>query len=140
QAGGSRPEGQSAGLRRGPTHPDRTEIRGLMFPHHRASIENVRNHFREDPEVLAVLLGGSIAHGFATELSDIDILIIVGEEAWRKRAAEHRVTFFSRELCTWPGGYVDGKYHSTGFLDLVREQGSEPARFAFEHARILIDR
>ena len=35
-----------------------------MHPHHSQSIQNVTNYFQRDPEVLAVLLAGSIAHGF----------------------------------------------------------------------------
>jgi len=111
-----------------------------MHPHHTQSIQNVREYFQNDPEVLALLLGGSIAHGFETPSSDVDILILVSEADYKKRLEENRVHFFNRELCTYEGGYVDGKYLTPGFIEQVRQKGSEPARFAFEGSRILFSR
>lgn len=111
-----------------------------MLPHHRDSIENVTRHFAADPEVLALLLGGSLAHGFASPVSDVDVMIIVSDEGYADRLRAGRVHFFSRELCTYPEGYVDGKYLSQGFLARVQTSGSEPARFAFQDAQILISR
>jgi hypothetical protein len=108
--------------------------------HHTQAIVNVTKHFEHDPEVLAVLLGGSLAHGFATASSDVDILILVPEAIYQQRSASNRLLFFSRELCAYPGGYVDGKYHSPSYLDEVRLKGSEPARFAFQDARVLLSR
>ncbi len=111
-----------------------------MYPHHTQSIQNVTEYFQRDPEVLALLLGGSIAHGFETETSDIDILIVVSEEDYRKRLEANQVHFFNMDLCTYPGGYVDGKYTSLSFIQQVQEKGSEPARFAFAGSCILFSR
>jgi hypothetical protein len=108
--------------------------------HHQHSINNVIQYFKSDPEVVALLLGGSLAHGFAKADSDVDILIIVSDEAYQKRQIENRIHFFNRELCTYPGGYVDGKYHSPSYLNEVRARGSEPARFAFQDIQILFNR
>jgi hypothetical protein len=108
-----------------------------MHPHHIQSIQNVTEYFQRDPEVLALLLGGSVAHGFETESSDVDIMIFVSEEDYKKRLAENRVHFFSRDLVTYPGGYADGKYFGRNFVRQVIENGSEPARFAFAGSRIL---
>jgi len=38
------------------------------------------------------------------------------------------------------GGYVDGKYISEGFLREVAARGSEPARYAFQDARVVFSR
>lgn len=111
-----------------------------MYPHHTQSIQNVTDYFQRDPKVLALLLGGSIAHGFETPTSDVDIMIIVSDEDHRKRLASNRVHFFNMELCTYEGGYVDGKYTSPGFIGQVKEKGSEPARFAFAGSQILFSR
>ena len=111
-----------------------------LRPHHLRSIQNVTDYFQRDPEVQALLLGGSIAHGFETDESDIDILIFVTEADYEKRFAENRVHFFNTELTTYSGGYVDGKYSSPAFVRQVAEHGSEPARFAFEGARVLFNR
>lgn len=111
-----------------------------MHPHHIQSIQNVKEYFERDPQVLALLLSGSIAHGFESATSDVDILIFLSEEEHQKRLQTGQVTFFNTDLCTYPGGYVDGKYLSLSFVKQVAEKGSEPARFAFEGAQILFSR
>ena len=111
-----------------------------MYSHHLQSIQNVTEYFQSDPVVLALLLGGSIAHGFETPTSDVDILILVSDADYRKRLEQNRVHFFNRDLCTYEGGYVDGKYLGLDFLDQVQKKGSEPARFAFAGSRVLLSR
>ncbi|HEY0603085.1 MAG TPA: nucleotidyltransferase domain-containing protein [Herpetosiphonaceae bacterium] len=108
-----------------------------MFPHHEATIQRTIDYFRVQPNIRALLLAGSIAHGFAEESSDVDVLMIVSEEEHRQRTTAGDLAFFNAELSTYPGGYVDGKFLSQSFLDQVEERGSEPARFAFADARIL---
>ncbi|MCZ7545015.1 MAG: nucleotidyltransferase domain-containing protein [Anaerolineae bacterium] len=100
-------------------------------------MQRVVAHFQRDPEVRALILGGSLAHGFARPDSDIDILIVVSGRDYQARRQEGRLTFFSRELCTYDSGYADGKYLDVDFLRRVAAQGSEPARFAFADARVL---
>src|SRR3712207_4287705 len=99
-----------------------------MYPHHEETIRRVVEHFEAQPEVRALLLGGSIAHGFASAESDVDIMIIVDEAAHAQRVRDGRLQFFSLELATYPGGYVDGKFIGERFLDEVAERGSDPAR------------
>src|SRR5215211_2680209 len=111
-----------------------------MLPHHTQSIQNVTDYFQRDREVLALLLGGSIAHGFETGTSDVDIMIIVSDEDHKRRLETNQIHFFNRDLCTYEGGYVDGKYTSISFIEQVRERGSEPARFAFAGSRILFSK
>jgi len=111
-----------------------------MFPHHQETIRRTTDHFAADPEVNALLLGGSIAHGFCAAQSDVDVMIVVSKENFERRLDRDATCFFSRELCTYPDGYVDGKYISESFLHQVRERGSEPARFAFQDAKVLFSR
>jgi nucleotidyltransferase-like protein len=111
-----------------------------MHAHHEESIANVDAHFRRQPEVEALLLGGSIAHGFASPASDVDVMIVVSDAHHADRHRRGDLNFFSREPCTYPDGYVDGKYISPAFLRRVAESGSEPARFAFQDARVLFSR
>ncbi len=111
-----------------------------MYPHHIASIDNITAHFHRDAETLALLLGGSIAHGFETPGSDVDVMIVVSDAAHAERTARGDLHFFSRDLCTYDAGYVDGKYVARSFLARVAASGSEPARFAFQGARVLLSR
>lgn len=111
-----------------------------LADHHRATIDNVVTELESDPEVLALLLTGSLAHGFATDGSDVDIALVVSAEEYRRRSAERQLGYFSFDLATYEGGYVDGKYVDVDFLRSVARSGSEPARFAFADARILFSR
>lgn len=111
-----------------------------MYAHHEESIANLVRHFEDDPEPRAVLLAGSIAHGFENPESDVDLLLIVTDEDYRARAAEKRLNFFDVECCTYEGGYAEGKYLSERFIEEVAEKGSEPARFALHDASVLVAR
>ncbi|MFL5774999.1 MAG: nucleotidyltransferase domain-containing protein [Chloroflexota bacterium] len=106
------------------------------FDHHRATIDRATARLRAREDVIAVLVGGSIAHGFATMSSDVDLLIVVSEPDWERRLAAGDMTELDLESATYDGGYVDGKYTSVGFIRAVADHGSENARFAFDGATI----
>lgn len=112
----------------------------MNHAHHDQTIERVRAHFSAQSEVKALLLVGSLAHGFASEGSDVDIAILVSDEEYERRRAADELLFLSFELSTYAGGYVDGKYVSPSFLDAVEARGSEPARYAFAHAHVLFSK
>jgi predicted nucleotidyltransferase len=110
-----------------------------MEPHHAASIRNFVDALQADRTVRALILAGSIAHGFATPKSDIDVVIVVSAAEYRRRRSDGRLHYLNRELCTYPG-YIDGKYADLPFLRLDARRGSDPARFAFKDSRILFSR
>ena len=101
-----------------------------MFPHHAQTIERLTTAFQSDPTVLALLLGGSIAHGFAKADSDVDVTIVLSSADYQRRQREGRLHYNNRELCTYDG-YIDGKYVDLDFLKLVAARGSDPIRYAF---------
>ena len=111
-----------------------------MHPHHLDSIARVRDYFAVKPQTQALLLGGSIAHGYESVTSDIDIMILVAAEEHQERTKNETLHFFSRELCSYREGYIDGKYTSMDYLEEVARHGSEPARFAFAGSQVLISR
>lgn len=111
-----------------------------MYPHHQETIECVTEHFRAQPQVLALLLGGSIAHGFAQAASDVDVMIVVSDDEHRQRLTDNAIQYVNTELATYPEGYIDGKYVSPAFLAQIEQRGSEPTRFAFADSRILFSR
>lgn len=112
----------------------------LEFEHHKIAVENTRKFFEHDEPVLALLLAGSIAHGYATETSDVDIMIVVSDEQYRKREAAGRLLFFNRELAQFENGYVDGKYISMAYMNDVIARGNEPTRYAFKDCEVLFSR
>lgn len=109
-----------------------------LAPHHTESIANVVADFAADPECLALVLGGSLAHGFASPSSDIDVTIVVDAPVYERRAADGRLHYTDLAACTYAGGYVDGKYVDLELLRRVAVDGSDPARYAFADARILL--
>jgi hypothetical protein len=111
-----------------------------LHPHHEKAIALATQRLRAEPEVQALLLAGSIAHGFASEASDVDLAIVVSDADFDARLRDGRLQYWSAEGCEWAGGYVEGKYVGPAFLARVAERGSEPARYAFEDARILFSR
>jgi polymorphic toxin system nucleotidyltransferase-like protein len=111
-----------------------------MQQHHIQSIQNLIAAFGKDPTVEAIILGGSLAHGYARPDSDIDVTIVVGSDEFRRRREQGRLVFSSRDLCTYDKGYVDCKYVDLELLRLVAARGSEPARYAHQGGQILYTR
>jgi hypothetical protein len=105
-----------------------------MYKHHEETIRRITDKLKVREDVLGIMIGGSIAHGFATEISDVDIMIVVSDEDYRNRRNTGEIHYWENECCTYPEGYIDGKYTSVEFMNKVSEQGSEPARFAFDGA------
>jgi hypothetical protein len=124
------------------TGPTTDPYEGLL-PHHAATAANAARVLAEDPAVLGVILGGSIAHGFATPASDVDVAVVVGPEELARRDAEDRLTLYLPQgsgVVTYDGGYVDGKYVTLDGLREVAARGSDPARYAYVGARVLFSR
>jgi Nucleotidyltransferase domain len=111
-----------------------------VFDHHRTTIERAVARLKTRGDVLAVLVGGSIGHGFATASSDVDLLIVVSDAEWDRRLAAGDTTLLDQESATYEGGYVDCKYTSVGFMSEVAAHGSEQARFAFDGVDIAFSR
>ena len=111
-----------------------------MQKHHKESIEKFLTIYQTDTAILAILLGGSIAHGFAKSDSDIDVTIIVDEVEHARRKQEKKLAFSLWDICTYPGGYIDCKVVNMDFLQKVSEKGSDPARYAYEDNTILFSR
>lgn len=111
-----------------------------MWPHHEVAIANVVTRFSAAPDILGILLAGSLAHGYATEASDVDILLVISDIQFAERELRMDTAFSDVELAGYEGGYIDVKYVSPGYIDLVAAKGSEPARFAFAGAQVLFSR
>lgn len=116
------------------------DLRPRLAPHHAAAIRAFVARFATDDEVVALLLAGSLAHGFGRPASDVDVILVATDEAFERRRAERRLAFALWDLATWPGGYVDVKVTSRGMLERIAATGSDPARYAFRDARVLATR
>lgn len=108
-----------------------------MYKHHQETINKLITCKKDDPEIKGILLGGSITHGFATEVSDVDVMFVINEVDYQRRVTDKNITFYSEEYSNYKQGYVDGKFVSIDFIKKVAAFGSEPARFAFSNAKVL---
>lgn len=111
-----------------------------MYQHHDESIQNLIQYFSDREEIIAVILGGSVAKGTAREDSDIDAMVIVTPEYYEKRASENSIVECISGKCTYEGGYFDIKYYTKDFIKTTAKIGSEPARNAFLGAYALFSK
>src|SRR6056297_1876557 len=105
-----------------------------MLQHHKNTIQRITNKLKAREDILGILVCGSIAHGFETPTSDVDLMLVLSDSNHKKRLETGDIHYFETESCTYDSGYIDGKYISRAFMKQVVEQGSEPARFAFKGA------
>ena len=108
--------------------------------HHLKVIERLKELFQDDPQYQAMLVGGSLVKGWGGVNSDVDIMLIVTEEEYARRAAKDELGYINTEICDYPGGYVDGKIINEAFLHDVAQRGSEPARAAFINVQVAFSR
>ncbi len=111
-----------------------------MEKHHQESIDLFIEKYINDPDILAILLGGSLAHGFAKNDSDIDVFILVGSEEYQRRKSSNKLAFSLWDICTYENGYIDCKVIDIDLLERVSQHGSDPARYAFKDNRILFSK
>jgi hypothetical protein len=109
--------------------------------HHAEALDKARERLLEQvPDLLAIILGGSIAKGIERETSDVDLIVVITDEAYRKRLHDHVAGFYWPDLCDWEGGYVEGRFISRTFLEEAAVRGSEPTRHSFKGTRPVICR
>ncbi|MEQ8211658.1 MAG: nucleotidyltransferase domain-containing protein [Lacipirellulaceae bacterium] len=101
---------------------------------HQRAIERLADAYRDDPRFRALIIGGSVAKGYAREDSDVDFLIVASDEAFEQHLTARDLFINRRDLCDYEGGYVDGKIINLAFLEDLAEKGNEPSRAAFEGA------
>lgn len=111
-----------------------------MHAHHVESIELMKRYYEKDPEVLGLVLGGSVAQGRERPDSDLDGMIIVGEETYARICRENRQAECIFGECSYEGGYFDVKYMTMDYLHKAAALGSDPTRNSFVKARVLFSR
>lgn len=108
----------------------KTKIR----PHHQQGINNLVAEYKEDSRFIALIIGGSVAKGCARPDSDIDFMMVVGQEEFEQRKLENDLFINRTDLTDYEGGFVDGKIIDMAYLEKVDKKGNEPTRAAFDGA------
>jgi hypothetical protein len=107
-----------------------------LLPHHRDTIDNLIKHYSVDPRYRALIIGGSIVKGLERPDSDVDVMLITTDEEYARLSSRREFTFYTPDLSTYAGGFVDGKYLNYQFLLDAAEHGSEPTRWSFKNTII----
>ncbi len=107
---------------------------------HQRAIDRLADAYRNDPEFLSLIIGGSVAKGFARDDSDVDFMIVATDESFERRMASRDLFINRRDLTDYEGGYVDGKVVNLAYLEDVAAKGNEPSRAAFEGAFVACSR
>lgn len=110
-----------------------------MLAHHEQAITRIADAYRNEPGVLAAIVGGSVAKGWAIEGSDVDYMLVLEQTALDQARQNEQLMTYRTDLTDYQGGYADGKLISLHFLEQVAEKGSEPARSAFLGGMVLFD-
>ncbi len=105
----------------------------MLYAHHQRAVDRLIDRFKGNPNYLALLVGGSLVKGYGDQNSDVDLVLIATDEEYARRQPDRAFTYYTTDLCDYPGGYVDGKIVNLAFLEEVADRGSEPARAAFEN-------
>ena len=108
-----------------------------MLKHHEDSLQIMKERYQGDSDVIALILGGSVAKGEARSDSDLDGMVIITDQAFEKRKLAGQLTDYIPGLCTYPGGYFDIKYFSKGYLEAAAERGSDPTRNSFVKSKVV---
>jgi len=105
--------------------------------HHEESIEIMIKHYRENPEIKALFLTGSVATGTERPNSDIDGVAVVSPEYYLQKKESGMTIESCWGKCTYEGGYFDIHYKTKQDLMHIAESGTEPMRNMFSCARTL---
>ncbi len=102
--------------------------------HHQRAIDRLVDAYRDDACFRGLIIGGSVAKGYARDDSDVDFLIIATDDEFNRRLTARDLFINRRDLCDYDGGFVDGKIVNLAYLEELAARGNEPSRAAFQGA------
>ncbi len=95
---------------------------------------------RADPDVVAVVLVGSVARGLERADSDVDVYLVVTDERFAGETAADRYAWVERRDVDYPGSYIDIKLASPSYLEAAADRGDDPTRASFQDAEVAFSR
>ena len=108
-----------------------------MYKHHEESIVKMAEYYRENPEIIALFLIGSVATGTERPDSDLDGVAVVSPEYYAEKEAGVGTMEVVRGKCTYQEGYFDIHFLTKDIMKNLASSGSEPMRNMFSCARPL---
>jgi len=108
--------------------------------HHEQTIDAFTASQALRPEVLGVVIIGSVARGDERPDSDVDVYLVITDEAYAAAAQSGAVAYVSDVGVSYEGGYVDVKLASPHYLTEAADHGDDPTRASFDAGRVSLDR
>jgi Nucleotidyltransferase domain len=114
--------------------------------HHDVAIDRFVAKASLDPDILAVVVDGSVASGLERPDSDVDLVLIVTDGAFQRALDAGRLSWVDDgadngdDGIGYEHGYYDIKVATVEYLDLAAERGDDPVRAAFLHAKVVWSR
>jgi predicted nucleotidyltransferase len=105
-----------------------------MLKHHEDSIKNMIEHYKNDLEISALFLIGSVATETARPDSDLDGVAVVSQEYFNRRKESNTTMEGYWGKCTYENGYFDIHYKTREHIESILNSGSEPMRNMFSCA------
>ncbi|MEL7473043.1 MAG: nucleotidyltransferase domain-containing protein [Planctomycetota bacterium] len=107
-----------------------------IWPHQRRVIDRYVEHAEREGEALAVIMGGSIAKGWHAETSDVDLMVFMSNEDYKRRRADGTICVWAPEFADYEGGAADIKHLDVAYLEQAAASANEPTRAAFVGATV----
>lgn len=112
----------------------------MMHENHLQTIVNLRQYFEADPNVLALVIVGSAARGDGFPSSDVDFFLVTTAEEHAKRKAAHELSICRTDLAVAPCPEANGTVITEAWLHNVADHGTEPFRYSFTDAKVVLSR
>ena len=107
--------------------------------HHEETIAAYATQVVAEPDVLALVVVGSVARATERSTSDVDVYLVVTDEAYAAAQAAGRVAYIDTDAATYDS-YVDIKLASPRYLERAVAYADDPTRASFLAARTVFDR
>ncbi|UFU02742.1 nucleotidyltransferase domain-containing protein [Ruania suaedae] len=104
--------------------------------HHDRTVDAFVESVRHREDVLGVVVTGSVAHGTERPDSDVDVQLVLTDEAFARAWQENRLSYVVRDVATYEGGYVDIKVAGPEFLRRAAAVADDPMRRSMLGARV----
>src|SRR5690349_12322445 len=108
--------------------------------HHDETLERFSDAAARRPDALGLVLVGSVARATERSDSDVDVYLVVCEEAFERARRDDRLSYTDSATATYAGGYVDVKVVSPAYLAAAADHGDEPTRASLVGARVIWSR
>src|SRR6478752_2268809 len=108
--------------------------------HHEQTIAGFTDHHAALPETMGVVVVGSVARGDERPDSDVDVYLVISDDAYAAAGRAGAIAYVSHTGVTYEGGYVDVKLASPGYLQAAVDHGDDPTRASFDRCQVKLDR